>query len=100
MENGFDKNRLSRIDEFITREIQANHIAGANALIIQDGKTVYNRSFGYADLPSKRLLKSDDIFRIASFTKAVTATAAMMLWEEGKFLLDEPVSKYLPAFKE
>ena len=93
------QNRLARIDGFVNGQMKANHIAGANVLLIRHGNVLYNKSFGYADLPSKRLLKSDDIFRIASFTKAVTALAAMMLWEEGKFLLDEPVSKYLPAFK-
>lgn len=97
--NGFDQNRLTRIDQFINDQMKANHITGANALIIKNGEVVYNKSFGYADLSTKRPLKSDDIFRIASQTKAVTSLAAMMLWEEGKFLLDEPVSKYIPAFK-
>ncbi|MRG44676.1 serine hydrolase [Chitinophaga sp. SYP-B3965] len=96
----FDQNRLTRIDQFINDHITQNHIAGANVLVMRNGEVAYNKSFGYADLPTKRLTKSDDIFRIASFTKAVTSLAAMMLWEEGKFLLDEPVSKYLPAFKD
>lgn len=99
VKNGFDQSRLARIDQFINDQMKANHIAGANTLIIKNGEVVYNKTFGYADLSTKRALKSDDIFRIASQTKAITSLAAMMLWEEGKFLLDEPVSKYIPAFK-
>jgi CubicO group peptidase (beta-lactamase class C family) len=60
---------------------------------------VYHKAFGMADNATGRALKPDDIFRIASQTKAVTATAVMRLWEEGKFQLDDPISKYIPAFK-
>jgi len=95
----FDKDRLIKIDEVINRHIAAKHIPGATALVISKGQVVYNKAFGYADLATKRKMQTDDIFRIASQSKAITSLAVMTLWEEGKFLLDEPVSKYIPAFK-
>ncbi|RYG43177.1 MAG: class A beta-lactamase-related serine hydrolase, partial [Chitinophagaceae bacterium] len=96
---GFSAAKLQQIDRFIKKEIAAHQIPGASVLLIRNGQVVYNQAFGYADIESKRPMKTDDIFRIASQTKAVTSVAAMMLWEEGKFLLDDPVSKYLPAFE-
>ncbi len=97
--NGFDKTKLQRIDQFIEKEIQENRIPGASVLLIKKGQIVYNKAFGYADIESKRRMKTDDIFRIASQTKAITSVAALLLWEEGKFLFDDPVSKYIPAFQ-
>ncbi|MBC8051679.1 MAG: serine hydrolase [Sphingobacteriaceae bacterium] len=90
--------RLQRIDRVIQDNIDKNLIAGATALIARDGKIVYNKSFGYSDVDAKSALRGSDIFRIASQTKAITSVAVMMLFEEGKFLLDDPLSKYLPAF--
>jgi CubicO group peptidase (beta-lactamase class C family) len=69
------------------------------ALVARKGKIVYHKAFGYADNTSKKELKTNAIFRIASQTKAITSTAVMMLWEEGNFKLDDPVSKYIPEFK-
>jgi CubicO group peptidase (beta-lactamase class C family) len=91
--------RLSRIDKMIEGMVTRDQLPGAVALIMRDGKIVYHKAFGYSDLEKKTSLKKDDIFRIASQSKAITSTAVMMLWEEGKFLLDEPVSKYIPQFK-
>lgn len=96
--NGFDPKKLQRIDSFLQKEIAGNRIPGASVLLIRKGQVVYNKAFGYADIESKRKMRTDDIFRIASQTKAITSVAAMMLWEEGRFLLDDPVSKYIPAF--
>jgi CubicO group peptidase (beta-lactamase class C family) len=67
--------------------------------VARNGKIVFHKAFGTADAKSNRLLKKDDIFRLASQSKAITATAVMMLWEEGKFQLDDPISKYIPEFK-
>src|SRR5512140_3097800 len=91
--------RLERIDKMIQQSIDSSWIAGAVGFITRDGKIVYNRSFGVTSLEMKSAMKSDDIFRIASQTKAITSIAAMMLFEEGKFLLDDPVSKYIPEFR-
>lgn len=96
---GFSSSRLSRIDRMIEEYVKNEQLAGAVALIARDGKIVYHKAFGYSDAEKKTVLKKDDIFRIASQSKAITSTAAMMLWEEGRFLLDDPVSKYIPEFK-
>jgi CubicO group peptidase (beta-lactamase class C family) len=95
---GFSGERLSRIDNMLDEHVKAQKIPGAVALIIRDGKIVYHKAFGYSDVDKKTELRKDDIFRIASQSKAITSLAAMMLWEEGKFLLDDPVSKYIPEF--
>jgi CubicO group peptidase (beta-lactamase class C family) len=68
-------------------------------MVVRNGKIVHWKAYGMADNPSERAMKRDDIFRIASQTKAITSTAVMMLWEEGKFQLDDPISKYIPEFK-
>lgn len=98
-EAGFSEERLSRIDQMLEQHVKAQHIPGAVALIVRHGKIVYYKAFGYSDVEKKTSLKKDDIFRIASQSKAITSLAVMMLWEEGKFLLDDPVSKYIPEFK-
>lgn len=90
--------RLERIDQLIQTNIEQKQIAGATALIAHNGKIVYNKAFGYGNIDKKSALRTDDIFRIASQTKAITSVAVMMLFEEGKYLLDDPVSKYIPAF--
>ncbi len=98
-EAGFSQQRLSRIDNLLEERVKNQSIPGAVALIVRNGKVVYYKSFGYSDVDKKTPLKKDDIFRIASQSKAITSLAVMMLWEEGKFLLDDPVSKYIPEFK-
>lgn len=94
----FSPERLERIDNMIQQYADSGWIAGAVGFISRDGKVVYEKAFGVSDLNSKAEMKTDDIFRIASQTKAITSVAAMMLFEEGKFLLDDPVSKYIPEF--
>lgn len=90
--------RLTRIDKMIQLSIDSGWIAGAVGFIARDGKIVYDKSFGVNDIEAKTLMHRDDIFRIASQTKAITSVAVMMLFEEGKFLLDDPISKYIPEF--
>ncbi|AYL99411.1 serine hydrolase domain-containing protein [Mucilaginibacter celer] len=94
----FSPERLKRIDAMIEQNIDSGYVKGVVGFIARDGKIVYNKSFGLADEEQKKLMNTDAIFRIASQTKAITSTAVMMLFEEGKFLLDDPISKYLPAF--
>ncbi|AHM63145.1 penicillin-binding protein, beta-lactamase class C [Flammeovirgaceae bacterium 311] len=96
---GMSAERLARIDAMLEQAVAEGNIPGAVALVARNGKIVYHKAFGMADQESNRPLKRDDIFRIASQTKAITSTAVMMLWEEGKFRLDDPVSKYIPEFK-
>lgn len=95
----FSAPRLARIDAMIKSYIDAGTINGATALIARNGKIVYYRGFGFDDKENKKPMKRDAIFRIASQTKAITSVAVMMLYEEGKFLLDDPVSKYIHSFK-
>jgi CubicO group peptidase (beta-lactamase class C family) len=96
---GFSTSRLGRIDAMLDEYLKNQQIPGAVVYLVRDGKVAYHKAFGYSDLEKKTALKKDDIFRIASQSKAITSLAVMMLWEEGKFLLDEPVSKYIPEFK-
>jgi len=95
---GFIAERLDRIDVAIEAEIAAGELPGAVALIVLDGKTVYHKSFGYEDIASQTLMKEDSIFRIASMSKAITTVGVMQLYEQGLFLLNDPLSKYIPAF--
>jgi CubicO group peptidase (beta-lactamase class C family) len=90
--------RLNRIDTMLLQSIENKWIAGAVGFIARDGKIIYNRSFGVSDLENKLPMQTDNIFRIASQTKAITSIGLMMLFEEGKFLLDDPISKYIPEF--
>jgi CubicO group peptidase (beta-lactamase class C family) len=96
---GMSAERLKRIDAMLQKSIDQNEIPGAVAIICRNGKIVYQKAFGSADNTAGRAMKTDDIFRIASMSKAVTSTAVMMLWEEGLFQLDDPISKYIPEFK-
>jgi CubicO group peptidase (beta-lactamase class C family) len=96
---GMSTARLKRIDAVFNEYIQKGWIPGGVALILRDGKIVHYQAYGLDDTDTKKPLSKDGIFRLASQTKAITSTAVMMLYEEGKFLLDDPISKYLPAFK-
>ncbi|MDO6437292.1 serine hydrolase domain-containing protein [Cyclobacterium sp. 1_MG-2023] len=95
---GISPERLARIDEMLKESVMDNTIPGAVALIARNGKIVFHEAYGNADANGRKL-KKDAIFRIASQSKAITSTAVMMLWEEGKFRLDDPISKYIPEFK-
>ena len=91
-EVGMSDQRLERIDDMLIEVIEKGQIPGAVALIARDGQVIYYKAFGMADSQSGRELMRTDIFRIASQTKAITSTAVMMLWEEAKFRLDDPIS--------
>jgi CubicO group peptidase (beta-lactamase class C family) len=97
---GMSTERLQRIEKVVQDYVDQQRVAGAVALVIRNGKIVYYKGIGNDDTDTKSPLKRDAIFRIASQTKAITSTAVMILYEEGKFLLDDPVSKYIPAFKK
>src|SRR5258708_10372346 len=98
-DNGISSERLTRIDQTLKDYVAKGHIPGAVALVVRNGKIIYEKSVGFSDIGNKTQLTSDNIFRIASQSKAITSLAIMMLWEEGKFLLDDPISKYIPEFK-
>jgi len=96
---GFSSKRLTRIDTILKEYVDKGRMNGAVAMIVHDGKIVYYKNFGYNDLDTKTPLQKDAIFRIASQTKAITSVAVMMLYEEGKFMLDDPISNFIPEFK-
>lgn len=91
--------RLGRIDAMCRASITTGNLPGVVALVARHGKIVYYQAHGMADNAAGRRLRKDDIFRIASQSKAITATAVMILWEEGRFRLDDPISKFIPEFK-
>ncbi|MFN4147896.1 MAG: serine hydrolase domain-containing protein, partial [Runella sp.] len=96
---GMSSERLARLDGILQNAVAKGEVPGVAAIVVRNGKIVYHKAFGMADNQVNRTLKRDDIFRIASMSKAITSTAIMMLWEEGKFQLDDPISKYIPEFK-
>jgi CubicO group peptidase (beta-lactamase class C family) len=96
---GISLERLARIDKMCEEEVAKGNLPGIVSLVARNGKIVQWKAYGMADNQAGRKLERDDIFRIASQSKAITSTAVMMLWEEGKFQLDDPVSKYIPEFK-
>lgn len=98
-ENGLSPARLARIDQMLQEHVDSKKIPGAVVLLMRNGKVIHHKAFGYKDIDSQALMKTTDIFRIASQTKAITSLAIMLLWEEGKFLLDEPISRYAPEFR-
>ncbi|HEV8272529.1 MAG TPA: serine hydrolase domain-containing protein [Chitinophagaceae bacterium] len=97
---GISSERLKQIDANIDQWIKEDQLNGATAIILRNGKIVYYKSFGFANKQQNIPMKNDNIFRIASMTKPIISVAAMMLYEEGKFLLTDPVSKFIPEFKK
>lgn len=89
-QNGFSRDRLNRISTVMREHIEAGRLAGASGLIARNGKVVFRETWGE--------MKPDSIVRMYSMTKAFTGVAAMILYEEGKFSLTDPLSKYLPEF--
>lgn len=96
---GISPERVNKLDAMLEEAIQNDEIPGLVALVSRNGKIVYHTAKGSSDATSGKAMSKDAIFRIASQTKAITSTAVMMLWEEGKFRLDDPISKWIPEFK-
>lgn len=97
-EVGLSAARLERVDAFLRDAVEKDRAAGIVALVVRRGKVAYAGAVGMADREAQRPMRPDTIFRIASMTKPVTSVAAMILYEEGKFLLGDPLSKYIPEF--
>src|SRR6185436_14651098 len=95
---GFSATRLARLDSGMSDWVKNKWVSGSVALIARKGKIVFDKAYGYNDVDTKAPLDKNGIFRIASQTKAITTTAVMMLWEEGKFSLDDSVAKFIPSF--
>ena len=97
---GLSPARLGEATELLNRFVAERKIAGAVGAVARKGKLVYLEAVGLQDLSTRTPMNERSMFRIYSMTKSVTAVAVMMLFEEGRFRLDDPVSKYLPAFRE
>jgi CubicO group peptidase (beta-lactamase class C family) len=95
---GFMPERLARIDSVLDGLVRRGEIAGAVALVLRDGETVYEQAFGWADREAGRRMTTDAIFRIASQTKALTSVAILMLAEEGRLGVNDPVSRFIPEY--
>src|SRR3954451_3725329 len=90
---------LDRITRFFQNETNQRRIPGAVVMIARHGTVIYNEAFGLGDPATKAPMRTDSIFRIYSMTKPVTGVAVLMLLEQGRIHLSDPVSKYLPALK-
>jgi CubicO group peptidase (beta-lactamase class C family) len=97
---GLSPERLARVSALVKRYIDQGEIAGAVTLVARRGHVAHFEANGVSDLATRAPMKTDAIFRLASMTKPLTSLAAMMLLEEGRFLLDDPVSRFLPEYKE
>lgn len=96
---GFSNERLKRIAPVIQSHIDAKDFSGAVTLVYRKGKVVHFEARGNQDFDSQKPMRTDTLFRMASMTKPITAVAVLMLMEEGKLVLNDPVSKYIPEFK-
>ena len=94
----FSAERLARIDAVLQQYVDENRLAGAVALVLRDGQTAYEKAFGWSDKEAGRRMAPNTVFRIASQTKAITSAAVLVLLEEGKLTLNDPVSRYIPSF--
>ncbi len=97
---GFSSERLARVDQFLQDKIEKGEMSGITAVILRQGKVVLYKAYGLRDIESKSPMQKDDLFRIFSMTKPITCVAVQILMEEGKFLLNDPVEKFLPEFKD
>ncbi|WP_338872312.1 serine hydrolase domain-containing protein [Spirosoma sp. SC4-14] len=98
-EAGFSAERLKRLDSWLQSLIDQGIAPNAVTFVAHKGNVVHHKAFGYSNLAKKTPLKRNDMYRIASQSKAITTATLMTLFEEEKFLLDDPISKYIPAFK-
>lgn len=97
---GMSSERLTRMHDGMQALVTNHQVGGIVTLVVRDGKMVDLRAFGYQDVDAKTAMKTDSIFRIMSMTKPITSVAVMMLFEEGKLALTDPVSRFIPAFRE
>src|SRR6266540_4498960 len=95
---GMSSKRLERINAFIKDYVDTNQIAGAVTLVARKGKIVHFESQGWRYKEENQPMEKDAIFSLASMTKPIVSTALMMLWEDGRFMLDDPIAKWLPSY--
>ena len=95
---GMSTERLKRITSWLEAQVSSNRLAGCSALVARHGEIVYQQSTGQSDVEAGKAFADDTIVRAFSMTKPITTVAAMMLYEEGAFQLDDPIARYLPEF--
>ena len=95
-----DLERLKVVEELLTDDINNNKIPGAVVLVGNEKGIIYQKAFGVKNPLTNEKYSTDDIFRIASMTKAITSVAVLKLWEDGRINLDDPIEKYIPEFKD
>lgn len=100
IEVGFLPQRLTLIDSLLNKMVNEGFLPNAVSFVARHGVVVHNKAYGWKNIENKIPVKTNDIFRIASQSKAITSVALMTLYDEGKFLLDDPISKYIPEFKD
>jgi len=98
--SGIDMQRLSRIDDLVNSYVNKKWLTGAVTLVIKDNQLVQYKGYGVQDMDTKKLMANNTIFRIMSQTKAITSAGILILYEQGKLLLDQPVADFIPAFKD
>ena len=96
---GLSAKKLEKVDKIVEGLVASNRLAGATVIILRHGRVAYFKAFGQMDRERKKPMQKDTIFRIYSMTKAIVTAGAMMLWEEKKFGLDDPLSMHLPEYK-
>src|SRR6478735_2568312 len=93
-----DYKKLANIDTLINGYVNRNWVKGVVTIVVKDGQVVQYKGYGYADAATKKPMENNSIFRIASQTKAITSTGILILYDQGKLSLNDPVSKYIPEF--
>ncbi len=97
---GFSSERLERLDAAMKAEVDQGRYPGVSVLVLRHGKIVFDRRYGFQSIEKHTPLAADTIFRIASMTKPIAGIALMILFEEGKWQLDDPISKFVPEFAD
>jgi CubicO group peptidase (beta-lactamase class C family) len=95
---GFSTNGLKELQRTMRGLVDEGKLAGLTTLVARHGKVVHSDAYGVQDLATRKPVTSDTIFRIASMTKPIVGVAMMMLWEQGKWTLDDPVARHIPEF--
>jgi CubicO group peptidase (beta-lactamase class C family) len=97
---GLSAERLARLDAAMQAEVDGGRKAGIVTMIVRHGQVAHLEAYGFADLESRTPMTTEHLFRLYSMTKPITSVALLMLYEEGKFQLSDPLEKYIPAFKD
>ena len=89
---------FTEFDQYLSKEVADGRLIGVHGMVYQDGKVVYDRFYGFRDKEAASGMQGDELFFIQSMTKPIVSVALMTLYDQGRFQLDDPISKYLPEF--